>query len=187
MQTTNPSLLRKLRSRADASAWSHFVNLYAPLMQQWIAALGIDEPDRSDVVQEVFVVLLRKMPTFQYDSQQSFRGWLRTIALNKCRDLLRGRHRATEPLLLERIEQAASDDSDFLSQTEYRQALARRALALMREHFSETTWRACWLQVVDGRPARDIAAELGISENAVYLARARVLKRLRIELEGLWE
>jgi RNA polymerase sigma-70 factor (ECF subfamily) len=187
MHTTNVSLLRKLRSRADATAWSQFVRLYAPLVHRWVATLGIDEPDRSDVVQDVFVVLLGKMSTFQYDQQQSFRGWLRTITLNKCRDLLRTRRRLTEPLLLERVERASSDDSDFLTQAEYRQSLAGRALSLMRQHFSDTTWRACWLHVAEGRPAKEIAAELGITENAVYLARARVLKRLRAELEGLWE
>ena len=187
MHTTNVSLLLKLRSRSDATAWSQFVQLYAPLVHRWIGSLGIDEPDRSDVVQEVFIVLLGKMPTFQYDHQQSFRGWMRTITLNKCRDLLRSRRRATEPLLMERIESASQDDSDFLTQSEYRQTLAARALVLMRQHFSDTTWRACWLSVAEELSAKEIAAKLGISENAVYLSRARVLKRLRAELEGLWE
>lgn len=187
MHTTDVSLLRKLRSRADAAAWTQFVRLYAPLVHRWVAMLGIQEPDRSDVVQEVFIVLLGKMSTFQYDQQQSFRGWLRTIALNKCRDLMRSRRRVTQPLLLESIERASSDDSDFLTQAEYRQSLARRALTLMRQHFSDTTWRACWLHVAEGRSAKEISAELGVSENSVYLSRARVLKRLRAELDGLWE
>lgn len=187
MHTTNVSLLLKLRSRADAAAWRQFVQLYAPLVHGWIAALGIEEPDRSDVVQEVLIVLLGKMSTFQYDQQQSFRGWMRTITLNKCRDLLRARRRATEPLLMDRLESASQDDSDFLSESEYRQSLAARALTLMRQHFSETTWQACWLSVAEELSAKEIAARLGISENAVYLSRARVLKRLRAELEGLWE
>ncbi len=187
MHTTPVSLLLKLRSRSDASAWSQFVHLYAPLVHGWIAKLGIEEPDRSDIVQEVFVVLLGKMSNFQYDRQQSFRGWMRTITLNKCRDLLRARRRVSEPLLMERIESASQDDSAFLSQSEYRQSLATRALALMKQHFSDTTWQACWLSVAEGLPAKEIATKLGISENAVYLSRARVLKRLRVELEGLWE
>lgn len=163
------------------------MQLYAPLLHRWIAKLGLAEPDRSEVVQEVFIVLLGKMPTFQYDHQQSFRGWMRTITLNKCRDLLRTHRRLTEPLLMERIECASREDSDFLTQSEYSQSLAARALTLMKQHFSDTTWRACWLSVAEELPAKEIAANLGITENAVYLARARVLKRLRVELEGLWE
>ena len=187
MHTTNVSLLLKLRSRSDASAWSQFVQLYAPLVHRWIGGLGIEEPDRSDVVQEVFIVLLGKMSSFQYDQQQSFRGWMRRITLNKCRDLLRARRRVTEPLLMELIERAGQNDSDFLTESEYRQSLAARALTLMRQHFSDTTWQACWLSVAEELSAKEIAAKLGISENAVYLSRARVLKRLRAELVGLWE
>ena len=187
MLTTNTSLLRKLYSRADAEAWSRFVKLYAPLVHHWVGAIGIDEPDKSDVSQEVFMTLLGKMSSFQYDENRSFRGWLRTITLNKCRDLLRSKRRLSEPLLMERIEQASRDESDCFTQREYRNYLAARALNLMKEHFSEATWRACWSHVVEGKSAKIIAMELNISENAVYLARARVLRRLRNELDGLWE
>jgi len=185
--TTNLSLLLKLRSKTEAAAWSQFVKLYAPLVHRWVGAIGIQEPDRSDVAQDVFMVLLGKMSTFQYDPQKSFRGWLRTITLNKCRDLLRVRRSKTEAVVLERIERATQDDSEIMTETEYRNHLSNSALKLMREHFSETTWRACWAHVAEGRPAKEIATELGITENAVYLARARVLKRLRAELDGLWE
>lgn len=185
--TTNLSLLLKLRSKTETAAWSQFVKLYAPLVHQWVGTIGIQEPDRSDVAQDVFMVLLGKMSTFQYDAGRSFRGWLRTITLNKCRDLLRSRRSKVEPVVLERIEQASKDDTGLLTEAEYRNHLANSALSLMREHFSESTWRACWAHVAEGRSAKDISIELGITENAVYLARARVLKRLRVELEGLWE
>ncbi len=185
--STNISLLLKLRSRADSVAWSRFVKLYAPLVHQWVGIIGIQEPDRSDVSQDVFMVLLGKMSTFQYDPQKSFRGWLRTITLNKCRDLLRVRQSSNAKMALECIDRAADDDSELLTELEYRNHLANAALKLMREYFSENTWRACWEHVALGRSAKDIAKELEMSENAVYLARARVLKRLRVELEGLWE
>ncbi len=187
MHTTNVSLLRKLQSRSDTFAWSQFAQLYAPLLHAWIGKLGINEPDRSDIVQEVFMLLLGKMSKFQYDRQQSFRGWLRTITVNKCRDLLRERRRVIEPLLMEKLDRASASDSEFLAEAEYRESLARRALALMRHHFSETTWQACWMHVAEGQSANAVAKKLGVTENAVYLARARVLKRLRVELDGMWE
>lgn len=184
---THSSLLVQLRSKDDAEAWSRFVALYTPLVDRWIAELGFDDPDRADLVQEVLITLLGKVSTFQYDPQRTFRGWLRTVTLNKCRDLLRRRKRSVEPQFLERLEQAAEDDTALLTQREYREYLSRRALQLMRTHFSETTWRACWEHIAKGRRASDVAIELGISENAVYLARGRVLKRLREELDGLWD
>ena len=60
-----------------------------------------------------------------------------------------------------------------------------RALDLLKSEFQESTWRACWLQVFDGRKASEVAEQLGIPVNAVYLAKSRVLSRLRQELEGL--
>ena len=185
--TTHPSLLIQLRNRSDSLSWSRFARLYTPLLDHWIAQLGYSDSDRADIIQEVFVVLLGKISAFQYDPQRTFRGWLRTITLNKCRDHVRKVSRSSEPVLMERIERAVADDAELLTQQEYCQYVSRRALQLMKLYFSETTWRACWEHVAKGRPARDVAAELGITINAVYLARGRVLDRLRRELDGLWE
>ena len=77
------------------------------------------------------------------------------------------------------------DDADRFWDEEYRKQLMGRALLLMKTDFEPTTWKACWASVAEGRSAAEVAAELGISENAVYLARCRVLRRLRQELNHL--
>ena len=187
MHTTRESLLHRMRSREDSEAWSRFVELYTPLVIRWVGDLGITEPDRGDLVQEVFVVLLGQISSFQYEPSGSFRGWLRTVTINKCRDFQRLRRRKCEPQFLAAIEQAAADDSEWLTEEQYRQYLISAAMKLMRQHFSETTWQAVWLHVAEGRTAADVARELNMTENAVYLARGRVLRRLRSELDGLWE
>ena len=79
------------------------------------------------------------------------------------------------------------EPDDDLGETEYREFLVSRALEVMQAEFQPTTWKACWEHVVAGRPAADVAGELGITPNAVYLAKARVLRRLRAELDGLLE
>lgn len=186
-KTTRASLLQQLRNRQDSSAWSKFVQLYTPLVYQWVTDLGIRESQRNDVVQDVFLVLLGKISTFQYDPSQSFRGWLRTVTINKSRDALRRMNRATEPKFFAQLEIAESNDIELLTQQEYRDHLANAALKLMRTHFSPSTWQACWEHVAKGRPAKEVAQELGMSVNAVYLARGRVLQRLKQELVGLWE
>lgn len=186
-KTTRVSLLQQLRNRQDSNAWSKFVQLYTPLVYQWVADLGIREPQRNDVVQEVFLVLLGKLSTFQYDPTKSFRGWLRSITINKSRDALRKLNRLTEPKFVAHLEMAQTNDTDLLTQQEYRDHLAKAALKLMRIHFSAATWQACWEHVAKARPAKEVAQELGMSVNAVYLARGRVLRRLKQELDGLWE
>jgi RNA polymerase sigma-70 factor (ECF subfamily) len=112
---------------------------------------------------------------------------LRTVTLNKCRDHFRRAARKSEPQFTDQLEIAIEDPTAVLTENEYQAFVARAALELMRDAFSESTWKACWESVVRGRPAREIAQELGTSVNSVYLARGRVLKRLRSELDGLWD
>lgn len=187
MNTTRVSLLQQLRSTQNSIAWADFAQIYTPLVYHWVADLAIPAADRNDVVQDVFVVLLHKLPNFQYDVQGSFRAWLRTITIHKARDLIRKKHRKVEPKFFENLDAIQAHDSDRLTEQEYRRYVADAALKLMRQYFSETTWQACWKHVAEGRPAQEVADELGISINAVYLARGRVLHRLRQELQGLWD
>jgi RNA polymerase sigma-70 factor, ECF subfamily len=184
MNTTPVSLLERLRQPDDQSAWVRFVDLYTPLLCYWGRRAGLQEPDVSDLVQDVFQVLVRKLPTFAYDRDRTFRGWLRTILLNQWRDGIR---RRVEQPLENGDAVADSADPNALIEKEYRDYLVSRALHIMKTDFQPATWQACWEHVVCGRPAAEVAAELGISVKAVYLAQARVLCRLRQELEGLWD
>ncbi len=137
-------------------------------------------------MQSVFLILVEQLPQFRYDSQKSFRAWLKTILLNVWRNRLRTAARGAMPLA--NPDEIAEDDSfQLLEETEYREHLVRRALALMQRDFEPTTWKACWETVVANRPAADVAAELGITVNAVYLAKSRVLRHLRHELRGFLE
>jgi RNA polymerase sigma-70 factor, ECF subfamily len=151
----------------------------------WARGWGQTEQDAADLVQEVFVVLVQTLPTFQSDRSGTFRKWLRTVLLNKLRDRKRGEVRADRGRTQRPVEQELPDGAELFSEAEYREALARRALELMQAEFAPTTWRACWQTVVQGRSGADVARELGMTENAVYIARCRVLRRLRQELTGL--
>jgi RNA polymerase sigma-70 factor (ECF subfamily) len=190
MHTTSASLLEQLRAPADlevtAAAWGRFVKLYTPLLFYWARRTGLQEPDAADLVQEVMATLVQKMPEFSYDPGQGFRSWLRTVILNKWRDRLRQpvlpSGGAADPSLSNVPD---SQGPDVLEETEYRRYLVKRALHLMQTEFAPNTWKACWEHVVMGRPAAEVAAELGICVGAVYVAKSRVLGRLRQELAGL--
>jgi RNA polymerase sigma-70 factor (ECF subfamily) len=183
---TPASLLERLRLPSEQSAWDRFVRLYTPLIYSWARRVGLQSADAADLVQEVLTTLLQKLPTFTYDRQGSFRAWLRTITLNKWRD--RCRRLAVRPHEVTgnpQLDVAEPDGDDSFAEPEYRQQLVARALELMQTEFQSTTWKACWEFAVVGRPVGEIARHLRISENAVYLAKARVLLRLREELAYL--
>lgn len=182
MHTTNVSLLQRLRQPSAAEAWERFVRLYTPLLLHWARKLGLQGEDAADLVQDVLVVLVRKMPEFQYQPGRSFRGWMRTVLMNKWRDRP---HRGAPATLDSAMEPPAPAEEDALEEREYRLYILGRALRLMSEDFEAATWQACWETVVCNRPAAEVAAELGLTVNAVYLAKSRVLSRLRRDLEGL--
>ena len=157
-------------------------------MFYWARRQGETEHDAADLVQEVFVALLQTLPTFAYDRQSGkFRGWLRTLMLNKLRDRKRREVREEKALAKRLPEAEVPDGAEQFWEKEYQQELTRRALRLMQAEFTPNTWKACWETVVQGRPSDEVARALGMSENAVYIAKCRVLRRLRQELSGLVE
>jgi len=186
MNTTPVSLLERLRRPGEPEAWERFVQLYTPLLYYWARRVGLQTQDAADLVQDVFAVLVQKLPEFTYDEHKSFRAWLRTVTLNKWRD--RCKHRATARIAGNEAalsELASPDETAAFEEAEYRQHLVSHALQVMQADFQPATWKACWEYVVADRPAADVARELAITVNAVYLAKARVLARLRQELQGL--
>jgi RNA polymerase sigma-70 factor (ECF subfamily) len=188
MHTTPISLLMRLKRPGAEKAWQRFVELYTPLLFYWARQAGLKAPDDADLVQDVFSVLVQKLPDFNYDNKKSFRGWMRTIVLNRWRDQRRQKALSrTEPGPdeLQNIVDPAIEEAFW--EREHRQQLTARALELMKTDFDEKTWRACWECTVASRPAVEVAAELGMTPNAVYVAKHRVLRHLRRELEGLVE
>jgi RNA polymerase sigma-70 factor (ECF subfamily) len=188
MHTTAVSLLQRLRRPDEPAAWARFVELYTPLLYHWARQRQLQTADAADLVQEVFAILVKELPGFRYDQHKSFRNWLRTIAFNKWRELRRRQaarpHTGGDAGLADLAEASCSDTFE---EAEYRQRLTARALALMQTEFETATWKAFWECVANDRPAAEVAQELGISKNAVYIAKSRVLARLRQELEGLMD
>ena len=187
MNTTPVSLLERLRRPDEQEAWKQFVALYTPLMWHWAHKLGMPAQDMADFVQDVLLLLVRKIPDFRYTQEGRFRGWLWTVLVNKYRErrrgVLIGRQVGEEHIQAAQVP----DPIPEIDEAEYRQHLVRRALQLMQAEFQPTTWRACWESVVSGKSAEEVAGELGMSPGAVRVAKFRVLSRLRVELKGLLE
>jgi len=181
------SLLDRLRRDGSRQDWERFVDLYGPLLEFWARRL-LPADDAADLIQDVLLRVMQKLPSFTGAGDRSFLAWLRAVLLNRWRDLQR---RAAAPphtagsAALEAV--AGADDLAVVLTTEDRAFLIRRALQIMQTDFELTTWRACWERVVAGRPAAEVAADLGVSVAVVYSATYRVIRRLRSELAGAWD
>lgn len=181
MLTTHLTLLERLRSSGDESAWVRFVDLYTPLLHRWASRQQLQPNDADDVIQDLMLLLHRKLPEFRYDPAQSFRAWLRTVFLNKCREIARRRQLPTSTGGIDQLPLPASDADDV----EDRRILLHRGLELIKGEFSPTSWQAFWEYAIRERPVPEVARELGIAPGSVYTARSRVLARLRLELDRL--
>ncbi len=183
---TSPSLLERLAAAPSDDDWRRLADLYAPLLRAWLARAGVPPADRDDLLQDVLMAVVRDVGRFDRRGPGAFRAWLRGILANRVRDHAR-RWAARPPaggLDPDALADPASDPSRQWDR-EHDEWVAARALARVRAEVTPPTWAAFARQVLDGRPARDAAAELGVSVNAVLVAKSRVLKRVRAEVAGL--
>ena len=192
MTATSDTLLERLRVPADADAWGQLVDLYTPLIRGWLRRDIQLGPDADDLVQEVLCVVVRKLPQFRREPRPgAFRRWLRGITVNCLHELWRAR-RACPPArgasdffeVLQQLEDPESGLSRLWDQ-EHDQHVARQLLARIKPRFEPTTWTAFQRVAMDAVPADQVARELGLSVNAVFIAKSRVLSHLRREGAGL--
>jgi RNA polymerase sigma-70 factor (ECF subfamily) len=189
--STSTTLLQKVQT-GSPEAWSRLVLLYAPVVARWCRRAGLQPEDSDDVLQEVFRAVARKVADFRRDpAGGSFHAWLHTITHNKVRDHFRrwkGQPQAAGGSDVQALlEEVPAPNSGALSSVPDAEpySLLRRGLDLVQGEFEAKTWQAFWRAVVDDQDTAVIAADLGLSANAVRVAKSRVLRRLRQELGDL--
>jgi RNA polymerase sigma-70 factor (ECF subfamily) len=144
----------------------------------------VSDSSVEDVLQELFVLLIRKLPEFRYDPSRSFRAWLWTVFHHTVLAWQKRQPR-TGPALEQTEELAAPDSFAEATEAEYRHYLLSRIVQIVETDFPATTWQIFQQVAIVGRPGAEVAREFGVTVNVVYLTRSRVLARLREELSGL--
>jgi RNA polymerase sigma-70 factor (ECF subfamily) len=182
---TRASLLLRLRDRQDEAAWREFVELYAPIVYGYLRKQGLQDADAADLSQEVFRAVAGAMSRLEYDpAKGAFRNWLFTVVRRKLSNWRSGQENrapasgdtATQRLL---EECPAPEGAEAAWEAEWERRLFAWACEQVRRDVSDTTWQAFWRTAVDGQPGKQVAADLGLSAGAVYLAHHRVLARLK--------
>ncbi len=189
---TSLSLLDRLRQSPDDADWSRLVEAYSPLLRAWLVRSDVQAADADDLVQEVLLVVHRELPAFQHNQRRgAFRSWLRQIVVYRLRNFWRSRGwliaAGNDSRLEERLRQL-EDDGSHLSQLwdrEHNLAVARKLLELIEPRFTETTRLVFRRLVLDGADAGTVATETGMSLNAIFTAKSRVLRELRRLGQGL--
>jgi RNA polymerase sigma-70 factor (ECF subfamily) len=188
---TRASLLVQIRDGANHAAWQEFANLYGPVVYGFARKRGLQDADAADLMQDVLKSVSSAIGRLDYDRQQgTFRGWLFTITRNKVFNFLSARKirpQASGDTTTNRLFDAQPDDTSSSDtwELEFQRRLAALAMDRIKAEFQEKTWQAFWLTAVEGQSAAEVGRQVGLSPGAIYVAKSRVLARLKDEVELL--
>ena len=189
---TRPSLLVRIRDPRDTQAWSEFVDVYAPLVYGFARRHHLQDADAADLTQDVLRAVAGAVGRLDFDPQRgSFRGWLFTVVRNKLRNFLSRKGRrcqgSGDSAAQDRLDAVPADAGEDSSvwDLEYEKRVFVWAAKQVRGGFEDSTWQAFWLTAVEGKDPKEAASALGITVGAVYIAKSRVLARLRKKIEQL--
>jgi RNA polymerase sigma-70 factor (ECF subfamily) len=192
---TRASLLVRIRDGHDHEAWRQFVDLYAPVVYGFARKRGLQDADAADVMQDVLRSVATAAARLNYDpSRGTFRGWLYTVARNKIFNFLEaGRHRigrgSGDSDANQRLEALAGPEWGLAESwdEEYERNLATLAMRRVQHEVQPATWQAFWQTALEGQSAGEVGKALGMTAGAVYVARSRVLARLKEEVQRMQE
>jgi RNA polymerase sigma-70 factor (ECF subfamily) len=189
-QTTRRSLLLQLRDARNAEAWEQFVEIYTPLIYGFCRQHGLQDADAADVSQEVMRAVAQAIGRFEYNPQRGrFRTWLLTITRNKFRSYLarqrREPHGNGETATLQWLEDQPAPEVESGWDTAYHRRLIEVAAEQIRSEVQPSTWEAFRQLVWEERDGKAVAQSLGLSVGAVYIAKTRVLARLKERVRAI--
>ena len=194
MSETSMTLLNRLQRTDDPETWDRLVRLYEPLFTIWLRKYDVQSSDADDLVQDVLMAVAKDLKSFDHNGRTgAFRTWLRAIMVNRLRNFWRAQGRRPRAQgdseidhRLSQLEDPASEMSQLWNRQHDRH-IAQQLLALSQPLFAPATWTAFSRVAIDGERPDVVARELGISVNSVFIAKSRVLSRLRQDADGLVE
>ena len=194
MNETSLSLLDQLQTSTDNAAWDRLNCMFEPLVRKWLIKYDVQPADADDLAQDVLLAVSKDISTFEHNGHTgAFRAWLRGILVNRLRNFWRSRDRnptadggADLDSRLQELHDPASQIT-LAWNKEHDEHVLGTLMTMVEPHFEGTTWAAFQKVTVEGVKPTVAADELGISLNAVFVAKSRVLSRLRQEAAGLVE
>lgn len=192
-QKTRVSLILRVADENDVQAWQQFIEIYQPLVYRIALSRGLQEADAHDLVQDVMTRVARSISSWDPNPDRgSFRGWISRIARNLIVDFIRHKNRLPKTSdrseirrLVERTPDDSAESSDL--DLEVEKQIFAWAARQVRPQFKENTWDAFWQTAVKQKSVEKTAAELGMTPGAIYIARSRVMAKLKSAVQSQQE
>ncbi len=190
---TRQTLLSRLRDCDDHESWRDFFDLYWKLLYNMARKRGLNEQESQEVVQDTVIAVAKTMPEFRYDPKRcSFKSWLRHLLEKKIADQFRRRARANQTVSLDAEESVAWNLADVATlppdaawEQEWQQSLLETAIERIKTKVSPQQFQIFHRLVVLNFPAGEVARTLDVNIAQVYLAKHRVVARVKQEIKTL--
>jgi RNA polymerase sigma-70 factor (ECF subfamily) len=196
---TRASLLNRLKDWDDKESWKDFFDTYWKLIYRVALKAGLADPEAQDVVQETVITVARKIKLFKYDPRQgSFKNWLLLITRRRILDRLRKHYRQAAVIsasgspsetgrtaAIEKIPDPASLNVDQAWEEEWQRNLVAAAIERIKRKTSPQQYQIFDLCVLKIWPVSKVARTLGINVARVYLAKHRITRQIKQEVEAL--
>lgn len=180
---TRKSLIVRLKSAQNESAWRDFVCSYEGFLNQLVRRQGVPERHVPDVTQQILLTIAKSIDGWKDDGNAaSFRRWLSTVSRNVViRFMSRERKQSggVGGSDLVAVLQNIEEKPDEQRVREYQHELVVWAADQVRHEFLETSWRAFRATVIDGRSVDEVASELDVTAGSIYMSRSRIMARIR--------
>jgi RNA polymerase sigma-70 factor, ECF subfamily len=192
---TDYSLIDRVKDMGDGASWLEFTGIYQPVVYRLARRRGMQDADAQDIVQQVFSAIARSLVGWkQSDDQPPFRAWLTTITRNAITTALarrrpdQGTGSSSVAEALDRLPSAQQTETELIA--EARREIVRWAAEQVRPEFTEQTWDIFWKTAMQDVSVAEVSKSFGRSTGAIYVARHRVLARLKekiAEVSNHWE
>ena len=184
MAETSVSFLDSLKADENSDSWREFVDLYAPLIRIWLSGQHVREQERDDVTQEVMSRVATAIDSFDHQQKgATFRGWLYRVTRNLVVDFFRQKENrnvaGADTGLFELLQQEPGEEESKEFRIEFQKQIFAIAANQVRGEVKANTWQAFWRTEVENEAVTRVANELGMNAGAIYVARSRVIARLR--------
>lgn len=195
---TRGSLLARLKDWEDNASWREFFDTYWRLLYNFAVQRGLHHDEAQEVVQETVVAVARSIGKFHYDPKVCrFKTWLLGVTWSKIANQFARRARTsalaapsrpddstgTDPL--ERVPDEQAGQWEQAWDAEWEKHLMDAAVQRVKRQVSIEQFQMFDLFVLKQWPARDVAKTLGVSIGHVYVAKHRIAKLVRKEIEAL--
>ena len=186
--TTHPSLLMRVRDARNQHAWNEFVEVYGPVIFNYCRLRQLQECDSSDVAQEVLMRLSSALREFEYKPELGrFRDWLGKVTHRELLKFWNRRGISQRLNGMQNTTQTLEVEDHTLWNDHFHSELLQVALDRIRNEFTEQTWTAFQLTWLEDLSPLQVAERLQIGIEKIYVAKSRILRRLREEVIRLSE